>query len=82
MQQGCTESAQVVAQIAGASEEQIAAGQHVVNAINTTAAQAKLVAKATAEQTTGVQSILGSVISIKRLSQQVSHARNVRHRLP
>ena len=69
-------STQIVSQIARATDEQLAAGQTVVTAINTTAAQAKQVATATAEQAKSVQSIVQATSHMRKIAQEVSKAMN------
>ena len=71
---GVDEIAQLVAQIARASDEQLAAGQHVAQAINTTAAQARQATAAAVEQAAAVRDIVRSTGSMRTITQQVSRA--------
>jgi methyl-accepting chemotaxis protein len=71
---GVHETTQLIAQIATASAEQLAAAQNAATAINTTSTQAKHVATATAEQSKAVRQVLDSAIQIRKRSAQVSQA--------
>src|SRR5206468_1035433 len=63
---GIHENTQLVGQIASAASEQLTAAQNAVNAINSTASQAKLVATASVEQTKAVRSVLDGSMKMKK----------------
>jgi methyl-accepting chemotaxis protein len=71
---GVHETTQFVAQIAVASEEQLAAAQNAVKAVNTTAVQAKQVKAAGTEQNRAVKGVLQSAGNMRKLAHQVTQS--------
>src|SRR5262249_54786537 len=69
---GIEEIAQLVAQIARATDEQLSAGQYVTTAINTTVSQAKQAMIAASEQARAVEDIVRSTGQIRKTTQQVT----------
>jgi methyl-accepting chemotaxis protein len=73
---GITQTAELVAQIADATEEQLTAGQQVVTAIDTTATQTKQVSNAVIEQAQASQQIVKSSVQMRKTAKEVSKAVN------
>src|ERR1051326_1578044 len=71
---GVHETTQFVAQIAVASEEQLAAAQNTVKAVNTTAVQVKQVKAAGVEQSRAVKGVLHSAANMRKLAHQVTQS--------
>src|SRR5690349_9138549 len=73
---GITQTADLVAQIADATEEQLTGGQQVVTAIETTAVQTKQVSSAVIEQAQATQQIVKSATQMRKTAKEVSKAVN------
>jgi methyl-accepting chemotaxis protein len=71
---GVSETAQLVAQIARATDEQRSAGQAVVIAITATNEQSRQVAAATAEQSAAAGSIVQATSEMRKIAQEVTKA--------